>query len=275
MPRITVNAIELFYQIDSVGVTGLSPLGEQPILIFANGIFQQVEAWQPLIPMLEGSRVLRYDMRGQGRSSVPEGAYTPQLHADDLQALVQALDISSYHLLGLSNGGIVAQVLASRQPPGLQKLILLCTTARLDPLIRAKVESWRLALEWAGTVGRLQVALPWIWGRAYLETHPEVAGTASLEQMGLAAPSLAAQQNLLAGFLTLGDLRPQLANIVVPTLVLSGQEDLLFPPCYGQEIADAIPGAHLELLPGVGHVVVVEDTPGLAQAIRSFLEVKG
>jgi len=273
MPRIAVNGTALYYQMnDPVGRT--DPLSQKPVLLLANGIFQRVEAWEPLMPHVQGFTVLRYDMRGQGRSDVPEGAYTPELHADDLAALLLALNIETYHLLGLSNGGIVAQVHAVRQPEGLQKLILLCTTPRLDPLICAKVESWQLALEWGSTKGRLRVALPWIWGRAFLESHPEVASDESLDQMLVAAPTVQAQNNLMAGFFTLGDLRPELKNVQIPTLVLSGEEDLLFPPLYGQEIADAIRGAKHHVLPKVGHVAAIEDTSALASEISSFLEVK-
>lgn len=264
MPEIAVNGTQLYYQLEGSG----------PVVVLANGIFQRVEAWEPLMPHLEGYRVLRYDMRGQGRSAVPEGAYTPELHAQDLQALLGALGIGRYHLLGLSNGGVVAQVFAAQQPRGLQSLVLLCTTPRLDPLLRAKVESWRLALEWGGTLGRLRVALPWIWGRAYLEAHPELDSEASLEQMLAASPTEEAQRNLIAGFLSLGDLRPRLASIDVPTLVISGEEDLLFPPRYGREIAQAIPGARHHVLSAVGHVAALEDTLGLARLVRGFLEVR-
>jgi 3-oxoadipate enol-lactonase len=279
MPRIAVNGTQLHYQVDDpVGTHGpkgsVPALQRQPVLVLANGIFQRVEAWEPLMPYLEGFTVLRYDMRGQGRSEVPEGAYTPELHADDLQALLEALNIETYHLLGLSNGGIVAQVHAARQPEGLQRLILLCTTSRIDPLIRAKVESWQLALEWAGTRGRLKIALPWIWGRAYLEAHPEVNSPEMLEQMFAAAPTVEAQKNLIRGFFTLTDLRPTLSRINVPTLVLSGEEDLLFPPVYGEEIAQTISDSSHRMLPEVGHVAVIESTALLALEIRDFLEVR-
>ncbi|MCX7600473.1 MAG: alpha/beta hydrolase [Meiothermus sp.] len=267
MPSALINETTLYYRLD-----GAASGESRPTLVLLNGIFQRTEAWEPLMPFLQGFPVLRYDMRGQGQSAVPKGPYTPELHADDLQTLLKALSIERYHLLGLSNGGIVAQVFAARQPGGLQKLILLCTTARVDPLIRAKVQSWQLALEWGGTQGRLQVALPWIWGRAFLETHPEINSPASLEQMLAAAPSVEAQQNLMTGFLTLGDLRPRLSKVHVPTLVLSGQEDLLFPPLYSQEIASAIPGAIHRVLPGVGHVATLENTPLLAEHIHAFLE---
>lgn len=275
MPKVAVSKTELFYQIDEpVGTQGFAPSTDQPTLVLANGIFQRVEAWEPLMPYLEGFRMLRYDMRGQGRSGVPKGTYTPELHADDLEALLQALNIEIYHLLGLSNGGVVAQVYASRRPPGLHTLILLCTTSRIDPLIRAKVESWQQALEWGKTKGRLKIALPWIWGRAYLEAHPELLTPQALEQMFTIAPTEEAQKNLLAGFFTLTDLRPAIRNIDAPTLVLSGEEDLLFPPIYSEEIAQAIPGARHQVLLKAAHAAAVEVPELLARAVREFLEVK-
>ncbi len=267
MPKVAVNGTELFYRLDG-------PQASSPTLVLLNGIFQRTEAWEPLMPHLSGLKVLRYDMRGQGQSAVPDGVYTPELHADDLQVLLQTLGIERYHLLGLSNGGIVAQVFAARQPKGLERLLLLCTTPRVDPLIRAKVESWQRALEWGGTMGRIQIALPWIWGRAFLEAHPETAAPASLEPLLAAAPSEQAQRNLMAGFLSLGDLRSRLTGIRVPTLVLSGEDDLLFPPVYSQEIATSIPGATHRVLPRVGHVATLEDTALLAQEVQSFLEVR-
>lgn len=266
MPRLAINGTELYYQIDGSGQS-------TPVLVLANGIFQRTEAWEPLMPYLQNFTVLRYDMRGQGQSAVPEGTYTPALHADDLEILLQKLEIENYNLIGLSNGGIVAQVHAIRQPKGLQRLILLCTTPRLDLLIRAKVKSWQWALEQGGTRGRLQIALPWIWGRTFLESHPEINTPQALEQMSEVAPTVEAQQNLMAGFLTLNDLRPQLSGIRIPTLVLSGEEDLLFPPFYSQEIADVIPRAVHRVLPNVGHVAALENTALLMQEIESFLEV--
>lgn len=268
MPLIGINNTELYFQIDTVGTPS-----NQPTLVLANGIFQRVEAWEPLMGYLEGLSVLRYDMRGQGRSAVPEGAYTPELHADDLEALLAALNIPNYSLLGLSNGGVVSQVFAARRPSSLHKLILLCTTGYNDGLIRAKVESWRLALEQGGTAARLRTALPWIWGRSFFNAHPELVEAAAFEQMLLAAPTVQAQLNLIAGYLSLDDLRPSNRHIAVPTLILSGQEDLLFPPHYSQDIAVSIDGAVHHVLSQVGHVAPLEDTPALARQIRSFLEV--
>jgi len=262
VPTVEVRGIRLYFETD----------GHGPWLVLLNGIFQKTTHWTPLLGFLEGYRVLRYDMRGQGNSLAPPGIYTPEVHAADLRALLEALGIETYSVLGLSNGGVVAQVFASGRPSGLQRLILAATLSRLDPLVRAKVESWRAALTVGGTELRLKVALPWLYGRRFLAQNPGLLSEEALAEARAMAPTEAAQERLLDGFLTLGDLTPALAKVEVPTLVLSGEADLLFPPSYGRETASAIRGARFLVLEGLGHLAPLEDPQRFFGAVREFLE---
>ncbi|HWG84642.1 MAG TPA: alpha/beta hydrolase [Deinococcales bacterium] len=262
MPLAEVNGTSLHYEFSGDG---------ERTLVLLNGIFQRTEAWEKLLPQLRGFRVLRYDMRGQGQSDVPPGAYTPDLHADDLASLLATLGVERYGILGLSNGGIVAQVHAARQASGLERAVIACTTPLLDPLLRAKVEGWRIALDLGGTPARLRVAQGWVWGRAFLEQYPQVSSDAGIEAALAIAPTEEAQRNLLDGFFTLSDLRPRLAKVTAPCLVVSGEDDLLFPPHYGRLIADAIPGARFVSLPELGHAAPMEDPRAFAAAVLPFL----
>jgi len=244
--------------------------GEGPTLVLLNGLFQRLEVWNPLLPWLEGFRILRYDMRGQGGSEAPPGPYPPQVHAQDLQELLEVLGIERYRIVGHSNGGVVAQSFALQEPKGLEALVLLCTTPWLDPLLRAKVQSWAWAFRQGGTRGRVEIMLPWTWGRAYLEAHPDRESL--LQSMEAQAPSLEAQEALLEGFLAMPDFRPELGRLKVPTLVISAEDDLLFPPHYGAELAQRIPGAQFERLPGLGHSVLAEGASQLAPLLHSFFD---
>jgi 3-oxoadipate enol-lactonase len=261
VPSVDLGGVRLHYELSGCG----------PVLVLLNGIFQRQEAWDPLLARIPGWRLLRYDMRGQGRSEAPPGAYNPALHAQDLQGLLAATRVERFALLGLSNGGVVAQHFASTRPPGLEGLVLACTTPRLDPLLRAKVESWAAALEAGGTTLRIKVAAPWAWGQRFTAGNPQALGPEALAAAAELAPTEAAQKALLEGFLTLDDLRPALARVEAPTLVLSGEDDLLFPPAYGREIAAAIPGARFEVHPSVGHVAPLEDPAGFTGRVNAFL----
>lgn len=244
--------------------------GEGPPVVLLNGIFQRLESWDPVLPHLKGFTLLRYDMRGQGESEAPEGIYTPRVHAEDLLALLNRLGWEKAALVGLSNGGVVAMEVALLAPERFAALVLCCTTPYLDVALRAKVESWLHALKAGGTKLRLRVALPWVFGRSFLEAHPELLAEEGLRNLAAQAPTEAAQERLLLGFLTLEDLRPRLKALALPALVLYGTEDLLFPQAYASDLAQAL-RARLRALPA-GHAAPLETPQAFAQAVRAFLE---
>ncbi|WP_135255697.1 alpha/beta fold hydrolase [Thermus caldilimi] len=244
--------------------------GEGPKVVLLNGLFQRLESWDPVVPLLGGYTLLRYDMRGQGESQAPQGPYTPKAHAQDLLALLQELGWEEASLVGLSNGGIVALQAALMAPTRFRSLVLCCTTPYLDPALRAKVGSWLHALKAGGTPLRLRVALPWIYGGGFLNTHPELLTEEGLASLIAQAPDEKAQERLLLGFLSLEDLRPRLHSLALPALVLYGKKDLLFPKPYAQALAEAL-GAELQALP-TGHAAPLEDPLAFAQAVGKFLE---
>ncbi|MEN2981974.1 MAG: alpha/beta hydrolase [Thermus sp.] len=244
--------------------------GEGPGVVLLNGLFQRLESWDPVVPHLSGYTLLRYDMRGQGESEAPDGPYTPEVHAEDLLQLLEGLGLENPVLVGLSNGGVVALTAALQAPGRFRGLVLCCTTPYLDAALRAKAESWLWALRAGGTPLRLRVALPWVFGRGFLNAHPELLTPEGLTPLLAQAPTEAAQERLLLGFLSLGDLRPRLASLALPARVLYGEEDLLFPREYAAALAQAL-GARLEALPA-GHAAPLEAPLAFAQAVRQFLE---
>jgi len=245
-------------------------VGEGPRVVLLNGLFQRLESWDLVLPHLQGFAILRYDMRGQGESEAPEGPYTPRVHAQDLLGLLDRLGWKEAVLVGLSNGGIVALTLALMAPERVQGLVLACTTPYLDTALRAKVEPWLHALRAGGTLLRLRVALPWVFGACFLNAHPELLAEEGLKALAAQAPGEAAQERLLQGFLALEDLRPGLKALGLPALVLFGEEDLLFPKAYAQALAESL-GARLAALPN-GHAAPLEDPLAFAREVRAFLE---
>ena len=120
-------------------------------IVFLNGLFQGTDKWVPILPFLKNYQALTYDMRGQGKSEgFEDEAFTADKHCQDLRALIDHLGFDSFSLVGLSNGGIVAQKFAIDGHARLKSLFLACTTAWLDTAVRAKVESWKMAVETGG-----------------------------------------------------------------------------------------------------------------------------
>ena len=118
MPFITVNGIQLYYEIK----------GDGPPLLIISGTGADLRNPRPENPTLNGFRVLRYDQRGLGQTASPKGAYTMADYADDAAALLESLEIDRVNVIGISFGGMVAQHLVTRFPHKVKKLVLACTS---------------------------------------------------------------------------------------------------------------------------------------------------
>src|ERR1700745_3997971 len=102
MALATVNGIELNYRLEGDG--------EQTIVLI-NGLADDLTTWELQVAefLAAGYRVLRFDNRGVGASAKPAGPYSSRLLADDAKALVDALGVTDFHLMGVSMGGVIAQ----------------------------------------------------------------------------------------------------------------------------------------------------------------------
>ena len=200
---------------------------------------------------------IRYDSRGAGRSRAPwRPTSVPEL-AGDAVHLLDALGIDSAHVYGLSMGGMVAQEVALRFPDRVRGLVLGGTShgGPRSVLPSPQVAS---ALVSRGTPAALRAELV---GRALftpgfrereparVRHHLGQLGRHRSSARGLASHLLAVASH---------DTRARLGRITAPTLVLHGAQDELIPPANARLLAQAIPGARLELVPDAGHVYLLE-----------------
>lgn len=248
--------------------------GSRPTVVFVNGLTMDTRSWEPLEARL-GARypTLRYDCRGQGLSGAPAGPYRPEQHAADLAALLDALALDPIHLVGLSNGGLVAMLLAgsaaSSSPTRVRSLTAIDSLARVDAQLRVILRSWKASLVAGGSALRFDVATPWVWGHAYLEDHLDDV-LAFRDLAAAAEPAVIGR--LIDGVLDFGDARASLAAYSGPLLALVGEDDLLTPPRYSREIVAWAQRGRLVVLEGAGHASPVERPDEVARVVRGFLE---
>lgn len=260
MDRMKVNGCELAWE--------LAGEGDETVVLL-NGIGMSIGAWRPIAAMLgKGRRVLLNDLRGQLMSGRPEGPYSFELHASDLAGLLRGLGLGSVHVVGTSYGSEVGLVFARLYPEMTRSLVIVDGASEVRPLLRAAVLAWRSAAL-ADPVAFYRSLIPWTYSESYIAANAPALASREKAVAGMPRDYFEAFAGLCDAFLAL-DETPRLKDIGVPTLVLVGAEDILKHPGYARVMAEGIPGAMLEILPGLAHGAVIEDPAAVCDRILSF-----
>jgi 3-oxoadipate enol-lactonase len=245
---------------------------DAPLLVLGPSLGTSLSVWEPHLPALtRAHRVLRYDLPGHGGSpaallpSTAPGDTTVDDVAELVAGLVDDLGRDRFHYAGISLGGAVGARLAVRFPGRVASLALVCTSARFGP-----PGPWRerAALVRLRGTGPLLTTSPGRWF-----TDPSTADTPLGRTLlgNLAdtdAAGYAACCDAIAGY----DLRPDLARIVAPTLVIGGTHDVATPLDHARELAAGIPGAALATV-ATGHLAL-EAVPAVTETLLAHLSAR-
>lgn len=235
----------------------------KPVLVLSNSIGTGLAMWDGQIAALSAHfRVLRYDLRGHGGSDVPAGPYSMERLGRDVIELLDALGIARAHFCGLSLGGMVGQWLGIHAPQRIERLILCHTAPWLAP---AEVMDERIAA--VLRADRAETAAQFL-GNWF---PPRLLHSAAAEPFR--AMLLAAAPQGIAGCLGAVrdmDFRGELARIPKPVLVIAGRYDTVTLASHSEQIAAAVPGAALLVLPAV-HLSNIECPAAFLDAVLGFL----
>ncbi len=238
-------------------------------LLLSGSLGTTLAMWEPQVRMLSGRlRMIAIDHRGHGDSPVPTGPYTIAALGQDVIALMDHLGVGQASYCGISIGGMVGQWLAVHHPERIEKLVVIATSAH-----PGNPDSWHERAEMvraAGTVETIAdtVVARWVTPGWAAEHGHEVR---TLRDMLAASPveGYASCCEAIAAF----DLRDQLPRIVAPTLVISGAEDTALPPEHQRLIAEAVPGARLELIADAAHILSVQHPTQVNDLIIDHLDL--
>jgi 3-oxoadipate enol-lactonase len=236
-----------------------------PVLFLSNSLGTDLSMWDPQIPIFEKQfRILRYDMRGHGQSSVPPSPYSVSDLAADALALADFLKFDRFHFCGVSIGGMIGMTIALQSPQRLNKLVL-CSTA---PKIGTP-ESWntRIATVRAQGMQEIARATPPRWFTPEFQAASPALIASIMQHIATMDPD-----GYIGGCSAVRDFdaRATISKIRIPTLVLNGTYDPATPPSEGHFLAQNIPGAGYVELHG-SHISNIEDAAHFNSAVLTFL----
>jgi 3-oxoadipate enol-lactonase len=201
------------------------------------------------------------------QSDHPPGPYDMALHADDLAALMDALDISEAHIGGTSYGAEIGMVYAVKYPERTKTLIVTSAVSHIDPILRGFIDVWIAAARAEDPELFYRSVYPLTFSEGWIAANQPLLDQARQRYKKIDYEAMLA---LLLSFLEL-DIRDQLGRISAPTLVAVGELDILKPRRYSEIIANEIPGAELALIPGAGHAALWEQAGVFNTLILGFL----
>jgi pimeloyl-ACP methyl ester carboxylesterase len=254
MPKVAIAGHDLFY-------VHRASAQEDPSLVFIHGAGGTHRQWAHQLQGLR--RVNRYalDLPGHGRSG-GAGQTSIRGYAEVILRFLETVGLTEAILVGHSMGGATSQYLALEHPQRVERLVLVGTGARLrvlpsllEELLEDFPSTAEMMLDWAYS-SDCDPEIKRLGRKEWLENEPSVVHG-----------DFAACDNF--------DVMGRLSDIRCPALVLCGEDDRLTPPKYAQYLQDSIPAAKLTIIPGAGHMVMVEQPEWVNQAIEEFLAATG
>lgn len=255
---ISVGDVALNYVIDG------EP--DKPWLIFSNSIATDTSLWDDQVRVFRNDfRIVRYDQRGHGLSQASDGAYSIDLVAQDLLALMDALEIERASLVGISMGAMTVLTAAKHQPERVERLVVCdCGPAASE----ASASQWRERIEKVSARGMASIVD---------ETLQRWFTPASLAQpiTAVAKVSKMVTSTSVAGFIGCAqalsnfDLRPGLELLEPPALFVSGEHDAVYEGT--RFLHENVPDSLFARISDAGHLCNLENPRRFAEIVGDFL----
>jgi 3-oxoadipate enol-lactonase len=258
---IRANGIQMNYE--------LSGKKEAPVAMLSHSLGSSLLMWNPQRKVLESQfQVLRYDIRGHGKTEAPPGAYTLELLGEDAVALLDLLEIERVHWVGLSMGGMIGQGVALNYPKRLQSLTL-CDTMAIVPEEAQPIWQERIdAVRDRGVASQLEPTMERWFTPSFLRLNSHMLGV--IRNEFLATPA----QGYLGCIYAIRKLNylDRLSEIKMHTLIMVGEDDPGTPVAASEAIHQRIPNSRLVIIKSARHLSNVEQPEVFNTNLLTFLK---
>lgn len=258
--RTRANGIEFAYRLEG-------PAGA-PAVVLHHPLATDLSFWdETTAGLVKDYRVLRFDARGHGASAAPVGPYGFETLAADTVGLMDAVGIRRAAFVGLSMGGMVGQYLGLLHPGRFSCLALVSTNSRVPPEMRSLWSDRVVAARRDGMGPLVEASLARWLAETARRTRPDLVDRCRRMIEATPVEGYAGW----CGAIERLDVTDRLGGIRLPTLVVVGEEDPATPPVAARVIHEHIPGSQLSILPGVSHMLAIENPGQFLSVLTSFL----
>ncbi len=284
----SVRGTRIYFDIEGSGLVPDGPVMREhpPAMVIHGGPGGDHTGFKPAFtPLAAKLQLIYFDHRGQGRSDAADPAtYTLDENVEDMEALRRHLGLGPIVSIGTSYGGMVAMAHAARYPAAVSHLILIVTAAHGGFVTRAEqivaergtpeqraacARLWAGAFRSAAEMREFYAVMGPLYARRYDPAATLATGTRARHASEPLNRAFGPD-----GFLRRFDLRPELARITAPTLILGGRHDWICAPEFSEEIHRLIPGSDLRIFAESSHSIRVDEPEAMRDAIAGFLVYK-
>jgi len=254
----TINGLEIHHEIQGAG----------PPIVFIHGLGATSNVWHAQRTALSSYyQVIIYDRSGSGRSRQAREGYSVDAWTDELAGLLDHLGVRSAVVAGHSLGSMVAQRFAGKYPDRTRALILAGGEAEMGPDEKKALTERARLIETQGLLAVVDSWLTAVLSAATREANPALAGM--VREMFLSNDARTYALHCLA--LRDGTVRSDHGNIVCPTLLTVGDQDLVTPLTWQREIAAGIANSRIRIIPNTAHMTMLESPAVFNTVVLDFL----
>jgi len=260
MPRVPVRDIEMNYLEEGSGYP----------LILIHGLNGDSTAWVLVMPELSKHyRTVALDVRGHGGTSKPDQPYSIKGFSEDLYEFMNQLKIPQAHILGLSMGGAIAQQFTLDHPEMIRSLVLVSTFSYVDEIASQVLIRLREILKERGYPAFFDEVIRVAFTPQFIAANPGPVAELKEKRVRINSPvAIGRATDACMAF----NLKKEISKISLPTLIVSGREDVFTPLHLAEQIHRSIKGSEWKVLEGVGHNLYIEKATELARVTLEFLK---